>query len=76
MSAVNFIDASALETLETFALRLHDAGVTLHLAEVKGPVMDRLNRVEFEHTPGLGEIFLSTHEAITALTQTPNAEIT
>ncbi len=69
MSAVNFIDGSALDTLETFAKRLHDSGVTLHLAEVKGPVADRLARVDFEHTPGLGQIFLSTHEAIASLTK-------
>lgn len=64
MSAVNFIDASALETLETLAERLHDAGVTLHLAEVKGPVMDRLDRVSFPDTLGAGRIYLSTHEAM------------
>lgn len=63
MSAVNFIDASALETLETLAERLHDAGVTLHLAEVKGPVMDRLERVGFSQHPQIGRIFLSTHDA-------------
>ncbi|MFQ6548485.1 SulP family inorganic anion transporter [Aestuariibius sp. 2305UL40-4] len=67
MSAVNFIDASALETLETLAERLRDAGVTLHLAEVKGPVMDRLNRVAFEETLGAGRVYLSTHEAMTDL---------
>lgn len=64
MSAVNFIDASALETLETLAERLADAGVTLHLAEVKGPVMDRLNRVGFTKNLGAGRIFLSTHDAM------------
>ena len=68
MSAVNFIDASALETLETLAERLRDAGVTLHLAEVKGPVMDRLERVEFVESLGNGRVFLSTHEAARELT--------
>lgn len=66
MSAVNFIDASALESLETLAGRLKDAGVALHLAEVKGPVMDRLAGSGFlEHLPG--QVFLSTHEAMGAL---------
>lgn len=68
MSAVNFIDASALETLETLAERLRDAGVTLHLAEVKGPVMDRLERVAFLDALGEGRVFLSTHAASVALT--------
>ena len=43
-SAVNAIDASALESLEAINHRLADAGVCLHLSEVKGPVMDRLKR--------------------------------
>ena len=64
MSAVNFIDASALETLETLTERLHDAGVTLHMTEVKGPVMDRLERVSFSKMLGQGRIYLTTHQAI------------
>ncbi len=67
MSAVNFIDASALETLETLIERLRDAGVTLHMAEVKGPVMDKLQRVDFEATLGEGQVYLSTHKAIADL---------
>lgn len=66
-SAVNFIDASALESLEDLNTRLGDAGVTLHLAEVKGPVMDRLNRIGFVEHLGQDRIFLSTHAAFKAL---------
>ncbi len=47
--AVNTIDASALESLEAINHRLKDGGITLHLSEVKGPVMDRLKR---SHLPG------------------------
>ncbi len=46
-SAVNDIDASALETLEQLIGRLRDSGVALHLAEVKGPVMDKLAESRF-----------------------------
>jgi hypothetical protein len=46
-SAVNTMDASALESLEAINHRLKDGGVTLHLSEVKGPVMDRLKRSHF-----------------------------
>jgi SulP family sulfate permease len=67
MSAVNFIDASALETLETLIVRLRDAGVTVHMAEVKGPVMDKLQLVDFEETLGRGHVYLSTHVAIADL---------
>ena len=42
--AVNTIDFSALESLEAINHRLKDGGITLHLSEVKGPVMDRLKR--------------------------------
>lgn len=61
-SAVNLIDASALESLEAINLRLKDSQVTLHLAEVKGPVMDRLKHSDFlEHLTG--QVFLSTYAA-------------
>lgn len=66
-SAVNFIDASALETLESLAHELHDAGVRLYLAEVKGPVMDRLRSIGFVGELGEERIFLSTHDAMRAL---------
>jgi SulP family sulfate permease len=64
--AVNFIDASALESLEAIADRLKSAGVSLHLSVVKGPVMDRLKRSDFfDHLTG--EVFLSQYEAMRAL---------
>ncbi|MBI1733190.1 MAG: sulfate permease [Gammaproteobacteria bacterium] len=66
-SAINFIDYSALETLVTTIDRLRDAGVTLHLAEVKGPVMDRLGKTDLLKHLGDGRVFLSTHEAMVAL---------
>lgn len=66
-SAVNFIDASALETLESTIIGLRDAGVTLHLAEVKGPVADRLQRTAFLDHLKPGSVFLSTHEAVRTL---------
>jgi len=61
-SAVNLIDASALESLEAINARLEDSGVTLHLAEVKGPVMDRLKRSDFLDDL-TGRVFLSTYAA-------------
>ncbi|QIL84375.1 sulfate permease (plasmid) [Diaphorobacter sp. HDW4A] len=65
-SAINDIDASALESLEAIDLRLRGAGVRLHLSEVKGPVMDRLRKTEFLN--GLsGQVFLSHYQAIAEL---------
>ena len=61
-SAINEIDLSALETLEAINERLSDMGVKLHLSEVKGPVMDRLEHGHFlEHLSG--KVFMSQYEA-------------
>ena len=64
--AVNTIDASALESLEAINSRLRDGGITLHLSEVKGPVMDRLKRSHFleELT---GKVHLSQFEAVSSI---------
>ena len=65
-SAVNLIDASALESLEALSQRLQNAGVTLHLSEVKGPGMDALKKVDFaEHLSG--NIYLSHYSALVDL---------
>ena len=66
-SAVNDIDASALESLEAIASRLKDSGIALHFSEIKGPVMDKLNKTEFlQHLNG--RVFLTNYQAIQALT--------
>ena len=66
-SAINDIDASALESLESIEKRLRDSGIALHLTEVKGPVMDRLNSTQFLR--GLsGKVFLTHYQAIHELT--------
>lgn len=65
-AAINYIDASALDSLEVILDRLKQAGVTLHLSEVKGPVLDRLKRSDFlQHLTG--SVFLSQHEAMSTL---------
>ena len=65
-SAVNAIDASALESLEAINHRLSDGGIKLHLSEVKGPVMDALEKSHLldELT---GKVWLSQNEAFAAL---------
>lgn len=64
-SAVNAIDMSALESLEAIHHRLADAGISLHLSEVKGPVMDKLEKTDF--LSRLAGIHLSQHLAITSI---------
>lgn len=65
-SAINDIDASALESLEAVDKRLRDAGMALHLSEVKGPVMDRLKDTHFLRDLS-GQVFLSHYQAIQKL---------
>lgn len=65
-SAINDIDASALESLEAIDLRLQGAGMRMHLSEVKGPVMDRLKDTEFLRRLS-GQVFLTHYQAIRAL---------
>ncbi|MCF6305731.1 MAG: sulfate permease [Rhodobacteraceae bacterium] len=64
--AVNFIDASALESLEAVNLRLKDAGVCLHMSEVKGPVLDRLKRSHFLQDL-TGKIHLTQFDAVCSI---------
>ena len=65
-SAVNEIDLSALETLEELDRQLSDSGITLSLSEVKGPVMDRLQRTDFlDHLSG--DVYLTQYAAMRAL---------
>ena len=62
LSAVNQLDTTALSLLDDLEKNLSARQISLQLAEVKGPVLDRLR-----HT-ALGErlkdrVFLSTHQA-------------
>ena len=66
-SAINFIDSSALYTLEALIQELRDGGVQLHLAEIKGPVMDGLKRAHFVDKLGLEHVHLTTHAAMRVL---------
>lgn len=66
-SAINHIDTSALEALENINHRLADAGVQLHLSEVKGPVMDRL-KIAHLLDDLTGQVFLSQQNAFSTLT--------
>ena len=62
LSAVNAIDTTALFVLAELNASLHRRGVLLHLAEVKGPVMDRLKQSALLESLN-GEVFLSAATA-------------
>ncbi|MGQ0502930.1 MAG: SulP family inorganic anion transporter [Panacagrimonas sp.] len=67
LSGVGHIDTSSLEMLEAFEQTLAEKGICLHLAEVKGPVMDRLEGTHLVERLGAGRIHLSTDAAIGAI---------
>ncbi|WP_201799097.1 SulP family inorganic anion transporter [Rhodoferax aquaticus] len=65
-SAVNQIDTTALGVLTELHASLAKRGVSLALAEVKGPVMDRLQHTALGRALQ-GRVFQSVHAAFTAL---------
>lgn len=66
MSAVNLMDATAVDVFSELNADLATQNIRLHLAEVKGPVQDRLQRSALWHALS-GEVFLSTNEAFEKL---------
>ena len=61
-SAVNDIDGSALEILETVNQQLKHLEIGFHLSEVKGPIMDKLKKSHFIDEL-YGQIFLTQFKA-------------
>ncbi len=72
LSGVAAIDASGLELLESLLTSLKEAGTQLHLAEIKGPVMDHLQGTHFLSALGLEHTYLSTEQAVATLTNPVN----
>jgi SulP family sulfate permease len=66
MSAVNRVDATAAEVLGGINRDLKERGIELHLAEVKGPVHDRLRQSELWKNLS-GRVHLSVNSAYEAL---------
>lgn len=66
LSSVSHVDLTAVEALQRLHADLGERGITVHLAEVRGPVMDRLKQSELlrqlAHAP-----FLSLHQATRSL---------
>ncbi|SHE78987.1 STAS domain-containing protein [Vibrio gazogenes] len=66
LSGVNMIDASALESLTLIHDRLKESEIQLHLSEVKGPIMDDMQKSDFfEHFKG--KVYISQYEAMADL---------
>ena len=72
-SAINYIDASALETLARLNEELASAGVDMHLAEVKEVVMDSFAKTDFAQQLKAGRIYLNAYEVVDALNRPQKA---
>ncbi|OUS12375.1 sodium-independent anion transporter [Gammaproteobacteria bacterium 53_120_T64] len=66
-SGVAYVDSSGLEMLESIEEELSSSKVRLHLAEVKGPVLDRLCGTKLYESLGGERIYLSTEKAVEQL---------
>lgn len=66
-SAVNVLDSDGIELLQKWHDKLLEQGKQMHLAEVKGPIMDELEKRGFIEQLKPGKVYLSTHEAFEAL---------
>lgn len=75
-SAVNRVDTTAMEVLRQIESGLAARGIEFTLAEVKGPVMDRLSQTDFGQRLD-GRVFVSVHDAFVDArkTRSTNAEV-
>jgi SulP family sulfate permease len=67
LSAVNDIDATALDALELFNQGLQASGKTLNLSEAQDKVMDKLEKTDFFEQLQPGKVFARTEDAVKAL---------
>ena len=66
-TSVSYIDATGFEALENLNRTLKVSEIALHLAEVKGPVMDKLGQTDFLEQLKPGQVFFRVEEAVNTL---------
>ena len=69
MTAINLIDTTGLYALAELNQSLAARGIKLHLAEVKGPLMDKLKHSDRRPKPLSGQVFISAVSAFDQLSQ-------
>ena len=69
MTAINLIDTTGLYALAELNQSLAARGIKLHLAEVKGPLMDKLKHSDLLLKPLSGRVFISAVSAFDQLSQ-------
>ena len=65
-SAVNSLDASGLEGIKAIYGRLKDAGITFHLSEIKGPIMDNLKKTQLAKDME-GKMHMTHYDAVNSI---------
>ncbi len=66
-TSVSDVDTTALEVLESLNHDLQASGITLHLSEVKGPLLDKFKRTDFLIQLKPGKVFFHTEDAVREL---------
>lgn len=66
-TSVSDIDTTALEALESINHALQGKGLTLNIAEAKGPVMDKLKKTDFIEQLKPGKVFFRNMDAVKEL---------
>lgn len=66
-SSISYIDTTAFEALKNFVMAIENRGLTINLAQVKGPVMDKLSQMKIEDKLSKGKVFFHTVDAIKTL---------
>ena len=73
-TAIDEIDISALDVLVSVNQRLKDLDISFNLSEVKGPVMDTLNKSTFLEELN-GQVFLSQHIAVDTISNSKRKNV-
>ncbi|MFU8789717.1 MAG: SulP family inorganic anion transporter [Methylobacter sp.] len=68
-TSISDIDTTALEALENLNHTLQAANKTVHIAEAKGPVLDKLEKTDFFKQLKPGKVFFHTEDAVRELRQ-------
>ncbi|MBZ4201945.1 MAG: sulfate permease [Methylovulum sp.] len=66
-TSVSDIDTTALEALELFNQAMQAKGISLNIAEAKGPVLDKLQKTDFVEALKPGKVYFRTEDAVKAL---------
>lgn len=66
-TSVSYIDTTAFEALESLNHSLQATDLTLHFAEVKGPVMDKLQQTDLLDELKPGKVFFRIDDAVREL---------